>query len=236
MDIFIRLLIAVAVSYVIATLWESAVHRGVLHADRKRRLNWRRRGGVFHLLRKAYFSHHIVHHQLTYRTDFFVQFDQEEARERLDHRLPSTMEERVRKNRYGLTISSWLENGVFILIPSMLCMGVFLLLAPSFVWLGVGIAFMPMLLSRFIHPLLHMSEGECEQDLPRPLRTLSRTTLFRWLQRYHFMHHQDHRCNFNLFPGGDFLLGVGKKVGLVCSQGPWWVRKSDVAKPKSESA
>jgi hypothetical protein len=77
-------------------------------------------------------------------------------------------------------------------------------------WFTIGA--LPMLFlmpfaSQFIHPHLHMSTQRAQETAPPILLPLFKTRYFRFIARHHWMHHRYTHCNFNLLPGGDYLLG-----------------------------
>ncbi len=206
----LNLIIGVIIVYFLTSLWETVVHWKILHADKASRLRWRQVGGIFNLLRKAYFSHHTIHHTKTYRTNYFQQFESRKQKESLDSKLNPHPEFRIKCNRYGLNISGFWENIVFVGVPLLNSVIVLYILSPPFIWVGFIIAVIPMLLSKYLHPLLHDAYASKSTN-SIILKIIVNSNFFKFIQLYHFIHHQYAMCNFNLMPGGDYVLGIARK-------------------------
>lgn len=201
-------ILIVVVAYLITTTWETLIHWKLLHATKRSRLVWRKLGGIGGVFRRAYFAHTIIHHERTFKAGFFTQFGSEDERLKLNQKLPVALRDRIVKNRYGLSISSFLEMATFVAVPVLVNTGVVLLLWDigmlPVVWL---ISIAPALLSRYVHPQLHKAGvGQAGGNLwDRYLEGI---------REYHRMHHEYGLVNFNLLPGGDYVLGVAcKKAG-----------------------
>jgi hypothetical protein len=186
-------------AYAVASVWEAVFHRHVLHASPAARRRWRRWGGAGALLRLAHFFHHGIHHQHTYRRSLLVQFDAPGQQQRLDARLPAAVARRARSDRYGLTVTGPCELLAFTAVPLALTTAVAAVACPSMLGAGVGVSVLPLLLSRYVHPLLHRP--------PQAVGWLGRSRAFRFLQRYHLTHHRLGGRNYNLLPGGDLVMG-----------------------------
>lgn len=196
-------------TYLIASLWETFVHWKLLHCSNKTRLRWKTKGGVYNLLRRGRFSHNVVHHRATYKENYFVQFRSADGKRQLDGKLNSASGGRIIINRYGLTVSSGWEILGFTGVPAALAAIIGMTLNPLLAVIGIGFSFVPFLLSKYIHPLLHVQNAS--QKIPNVL--LVRPIIVQYIsyiQRYHFIHHKRGLCNFNLMPGGDILLGVAR--------------------------
>lgn len=77
-------------------------------------------------------------------------------------------------------------------------------------WTTPPYGLMPLLVSRYIHRLLHFSVNHQAFRGRRLERLISKTQPFRYLQRYHLLHHKNRSINFNLVLGGDWLFVFGK--------------------------
>ena len=64
------------------------------------------------------------------------------------------------------------------------------------------------LLSKVIHPYLHMRHDEAVRRASAPLRWLLASGYMRYVWRHHWLHHRYPRSNFNLLIGGDWIRGV----------------------------
>jgi len=203
----VNLIISVIITYLTTSIWETFVHWKILHASKKSRLQWRRRGGIFNLMRKGYFSHNVIHHRKTYKNNHFIQFESHHKKALLDAKL----QPKFGCHRYGVTVSGFWELFVFTSIPLTLSTITFIALAPKFLPLGIIIAISPLLLSKYLHPLLHENfTSKLEQNTFKAWVT--RSHFFNFIQHYHFIHHKYGLCNFNLLPGGDFLMQAWKST------------------------
>ncbi|MGH1538986.1 MAG: hypothetical protein ACRBHB_01065 [Arenicella sp.] len=129
----------------------------------------------------------------------------------LDSKLLRYPEFRIIGDRYGLSISGLWENTVFIAVPMCIAFVTFSLFSANFMWLGLLIATAPMLLSKYIHPLLH-EEQPLSKTNSKVLRFIIKSNYFSYIQQYHLVHHIYPLSNFNLLPGGDYLYGVTRSL------------------------
>ena len=201
----LNLIISTIIVYMTASVWETLIHWKILHASRRSKLRWKRIGGPFNLMRKGSFSHNMIHHKKTFKKNYFVQFESKNKKKLLDSKLKS----KYGCYSYGVTASGFWEVFVFISIPLFFSAFIFMLLAPAFLPLGLLIAISPMLLSKYIHPILH-DRSAIDADIGKLKFWIVRSRFFNFIQHYHFLHHKYASCNFNLFPGGDLLLGLWK--------------------------
>jgi len=71
--------------YAVATLWEHYLHKQILHAPTKRANRWKESSFSFYrFLYKGYYSHHVVHHKLTFQQHYHLQFNSQKEQEKLD--------------------------------------------------------------------------------------------------------------------------------------------------------
>lgn len=203
-------LLYLAVAYLISSSWESWAHRNLLHASKRSRRAWRTYGEVGKLLRLAYFYHNTIHHRRTFVKSFFVQFDDQSQKRRLDGSLKGTIRERIEANGYGVTISGFWELFTFAAVPMVFISVGFALLSLAWLPVGILIALLPLILTCYLHPLLHLDP---EQHRAGSLVNLiCRTSMFLYIRRYHFVHHKHGLVNFNLLPGADWVFNVGRRV------------------------
>ncbi len=203
-------LLYLVVAYLVSSSWESWAHRNVLHASKRSRRAWRTYGAAGKLLQLAYFYHNTIHHRRTFVKSFFVQFDDQFQKRRLDESLKGSIREQLAANGYGVTISGFWELFTFAAIPMVFISVGFVFLAPAWLPVGIFIALLPLILTRYLHPLLHIDP---EQHRPGSLVSLiCRTPIFLHIQRYHFVHHKYGLVNFNLLPGADWAFNVGRRV------------------------
>ena len=200
-------------AYFAASFWEATFHRTVLHARQRARRSWRKWGAAGSLLRLACFYHHTIHHRSTFLRDQLVQFDSALQQGKLDSRLRGAIGSRVRLDRYGLTVTGPSEFAAFVGPPLLVNSLVALALAPGLLWMGAVISTLPLLLSRYLHPLLHEPIPSARRRAVLP--ALRRGRMFRFVQSYHLLHHAHGTRNFNLLLGADWLLGQSSWPGHV---------------------
>lgn len=204
------MLLCTFLSYMAASGWESLAHWKILHASSRSRMSWRRWGEFGDLLRLAYFYHHVIHHQRTFVNSYFVQFDSHLQQQKLDRLLKSGIRSRLKLNGYGTRITGFLELFTFAAVPMLINSALFAMLAPRGMAFGVMIALLPLLLSRYVHPFLHVEANELLARHQGLSHMFFKSRFFRYLQKYHFLHHQNVMANFNLLLGADFLFRVYK--------------------------
>jgi sterol desaturase/sphingolipid hydroxylase (fatty acid hydroxylase superfamily) len=100
----------------------------------------------------------------------------------------------------NITLDLWL--GLVFALPFCGILLLFSWTAPLFLFLIVTLHHLTW---SKIHAEMHIPSGKWFRDAP----------LFRWLQRFHWIHHQYPNRNFNiLFPFWDFILGTYRKPSL----------------------
>jgi hypothetical protein len=206
-----QIILGVLIGYLLVSVCESYFHRAIGHASPRLRLLWhraRRLGGFF---LRAWYSHHVIHHLRTYRRDHVTQFSCPEEEERLRSGLVASGRGHVVDQSYGVRVGGPGEFLRYVGPTLPVFIAACWLGGP---WLTVGAA-LPLLVmplvSEYVHPYVHMSHERALRDAPRFLRPLMATGYFRFIVRHHWLHHRYLDCNFNLLPGGDFLLGVHRR-------------------------
>ncbi len=203
----IDFLIGVLVGYLIGSMVESLLHEYVSDAPRWLVEFWYRYPRFFRVFISSRFSHHVIHHQRTYRRNHVTQFRSIEEREQLQKQL-------LARGRRGRVILAGnfanrlhAEGGVVFALPLLLtAAGLSLVATPAF---ALGSAFslaLPPLCSYFIHPYLHLPFEEGQKRASRPMARLLRTRYVRAMYRAHFMHHRyGGTSDFNLVLGADYI-------------------------------
>lgn len=213
------------VGYITATVSESLLHRCVGHASVRSRQRSRVIPFLFRFVTTLHFGHTVVHHKKTFRSNHVTQFTDHMEREQLDTELVATGRGVFIRTQYGL-ITDVIGTLYFAAPPLFLCMTTsFLLLSrlsPTFLIAAAVPISWPPLLSRFLHPLLHRPCKVAKVEAGPFVAWLLSTRYGRWARITHYVHHRHPRYNFNLLPGGDFLLG--------CYRAP---RKSELADMKA---
>ena len=187
--------------YFLATLWEHYLHKQVLHASAKRTKRWKESSFSFYrLLYKGYYSHHVVHHKLTFQQHYHLQFNSQKEQEKLDNFLIKKFGETESKQNYGLTINTLYEYAMFIL-PAFFLLPIlaFFLEFYQLVIFTVPLV-LPLLLSKYIHPILH--------DNLENKSWVYNNFYTRKIYETHYIHHLDDSKNFNLLLGGDWVMGT----------------------------
>lgn len=197
---------AIVIAYFITSLWETFIHWRILHATKGSRRIWRKFGVIGSLLRRAYFSHNIIHHNKTFKDNLFIQFKNKKEQLSLDNKLPQNLRIKIQENKYGLTISTFWEMITFTLFPITINTLIFYRYANIITLVIITfISILPALLSRYLHPKLH------QQIQNHTKQNNLFCIYFRYIQDYHLTHHRSAMVNFNLLPGGDYILGVNYK-------------------------
>jgi len=209
MSIIAQIIAGLGIGYLVATLTESSLHRLIKHARTGGRAVWKRYPRLFHPFLRAFYSHHVVHHVLTFRQDFITQFRNKAEKEELDKQLIGAFGELIRREQYGLTLRGY---GILAfnapILPFVPLIG--FALGP---WALLGA--LPGLcayssITIFLHPYLHRRHVDAIREAPPLIRLLLKTSFVKAAARNHYLHHRYLRCNYNLLLGGDYLLGQHK--------------------------
>jgi len=199
--------------YLVISVCESFFNRTIQHARPALRLLYENWGWVGESCTDAWYSHHVVHHFLTFGENHVTQFSNEEEMARLDSHLKARRFGYIIECRYGLILGARLKDYAEYMAPTL----------PIFIslccfcgsWFMIG-ACLPLclwpMLAQFIHPYLHMRYRDVIDRAPFVVRVLAKTAYFRYLARHHWLHHRYTNCNYNLLLGGDYVLGVWRKA------------------------
>lgn len=202
-----RVLLGFAVTYLVATVSESLLHRYIGHANIWTRRFWSRYPRFFGPLLRVHYRHAIVHHGLTFRVDHLTQFANAEAQAEVDRHVAPRGDDLIRRERYGLTIGL---RGLFTynLTVAPIALILYVIAGPWAVWGAMPVLTLAPLSASLVHPFLHCHPEEVATKVPVLVAFLMRTRYYRALVRHHFLHHKYPNCNFNLLLGGDYLLGT----------------------------
>jgi hypothetical protein len=194
----------IVLGYVTGTLIESYFHQRVSDAPAKTVKFWLKFPRLFSPLLRANYSHHIVHHQRTFKSSHVVQFAAESEQTDLNKELTSRGNhgKLIRKANYAMRLGG--TGALAFSIPFMpLCFAAYLLGNVAF---AIGFACassVSPLLNHFVHPYLHMTREEALRKSSIWLRWFIKTNYFDRMTRHHYLHHRRVACNFNLLLGGD---------------------------------
>lgn len=212
----VRAVTGLVLGYLAATLAESFVHQHVQHAGPRFRRLQRRYPRLLGAFARAYYSHHVVHHHLTFRRDYARQFAGPEDQTQTDARIERHWRgylRQIRAERYGLTLGGAWGYAMFVAPVVPAAAAIYLALGA----VAAAAALVPLavaypLASELVHPLLHRRLAEHPPGWAgRAGRWACRRRVVRYVLMHHYVHHRDPRVNFNLLPGGDFLRGVGRR-------------------------
>ncbi|MCP4447456.1 MAG: phage integrase family protein [Myxococcales bacterium] len=200
------LVTGVVTGYVHASFVESWSHDQICHARRSTLDRYGQLPFFGRRLRNSWRSHTAVHHGMTFRPDYTMQFasSDEEARACtyvLQHRLDPG-------NDFGLSVSL---TGFFrFLLPFMVLNTVVVIVAPLLLSIPfVVLSLVSPLFSKFVHPHLHKPYKRACSTAPLLIRLLLRSPMGPTMWTRHFLHHRHPRFSFNLMmPIGDWLRGV----------------------------
>lgn len=202
-------LLGIAIGYVAVSVCESFFHRTIQHAPKSLRLVYGKLGGPGRALLRAWYTHHAIHHRLTFRTSHVRQFSSQDERRKLDSFLVSRGKRHVIAEDYGSRIGPRLADYLLYVAPTV----------PIFAavcWAGGAVftcgALLPFIawpvLAQFVHPYLHMEQAQISAKAPLIINAFAATPYFRALVAHHWLHHRYETCNYNLLLGGDRLLGL----------------------------
>ena len=194
------IMLLIITTYLVATLWEQYFHRDILHASSKIVNRWKRSEFViYNMLYRGYYAHHIVHHKKTFIKSYTEQFSSKEEKDILDRFLIDKFGSSDESQDYGLTINSFNSYFMFML-PLVLLSPILLYLLESYEFVIVFVVMMfPLLLSKYIHPLLHKEIKD---------NWFYNSAYIKLIYKTHYIHHQDDSKNFNLLWGGDWIRGT----------------------------
>jgi hypothetical protein len=208
------ILLGIFLGLLSATVTESLGHKFTGHPGPALRRLYLRHPRLFFPFLRPLYQHLVIHHHKTFTGRFFDQFDS--ARHKLEvdawiaMKFPSDFSALIWREKYNLTL-----RGVTGVLPFAIpfCVGpllIFLTLGPVAFWGSLMTAFIPVWLSKYVHPLIHLPE-----DVARAhpfVRWLMRTGYMRRVFRNHYLHHQHLGTNFNLLLGGDYLVFLHRRA------------------------
>ncbi|RZA09750.1 MAG: hypothetical protein EOP11_00645 [Proteobacteria bacterium] len=193
-----------------ATVTESIGHKYAGHPGPRQRNLYRKFPRLMAPFLKPYYQHLVIHHHRTFKADHFEQFESQLEKEKLDAWIRKKFSPEfaglIWLERYNLTlegISGTLPFALPFLLGPLL---ILFTLGPVAFLASLLTAFIPVWLSKYVHPLVHLPQ-ETEHEHPF-IRWLMRTRYMRHVFRNHYLHHQHLEKNFNLLLGGDYLVGL----------------------------
>jgi len=192
--------------YLFISFAESFIHDHIGHARHWFRQLQLRFPRALHAFRETYRSHSLVHHAWTF-DDHVTRFPNDERKHRVDARLHDAAGQHIIDDDYGTTLT--IRSMILFVAPILPVVLPAIILLPSPMAMGICIPFVIYpLMSKVIHPYLHMRHADALNQAPWALRWILNTRYMRFVWRHHWLHHRYPRSNFNLLIGGDWLRGV----------------------------
>lgn len=215
MVILAQVMAGLVIGYLIVTVCESFFHRTIQHASQDLRRRYGTAGWFGQQILYAWYSHHVVHHFLTFRQDHVTQFSTAEEKNNLDAILERKNQHDIMACKYGVILGDEAINYLKYVTPTALILAPVCYLGGAWFTAGALIPFVIWpLLAQFIHPYLHRPYDEVLSGAPPIVRWIARTSYFRRLARHHWLHHRYTHCNYNLLLGGDHVLGVHRRATI----------------------
>lgn len=207
----VHFIFGVCIGYLFVSVAESWLHRHLLHANAKLRKLSKNIYPLGAIISQAYYSHHIVHHGLTFKDNHVTQFRSEADLEKVDRSLNKEYADIVRAESYSVTIRiRGILRYIAPLLPFYL---LFYFLFPLDIALGITVPLLAYPLAALvIHPLLHMPITKIKQETHPLIYSLFQTWYIKKAVVNHFLHHKYHNCNYNVLLGGDIILGFNRRA------------------------
>lgn len=207
------LILGVILGLLFGTMFESVGHKFFGHPSPWQLRLYFRYPKLFDPLLRCYYHHFVIHHELTFQTHPFLQFESEDAKRRVDDWIkasfPEDFSSLVFRERYNLTLVG-IQGTLPFALPFTAGP---LIIGSLFGWqaaLGSLLtSFTPVLMSKFIHPLVH--EPRNVSTAGPIARTIARSRYMHRIVANHYLHHVHLDFNFNLLLGGDHLVGLYRK-------------------------
>lgn len=203
---FREVLFGLFMSYFSVSITESLSHGKLLHASNRRVRSWSKLGVIGAYIRASWYSHHVVHHFRTFRTNYVTMFSSSAEEKDLKNSLIETGKEQVVLNSYGLRV-----GGTYRKIQYLYTHIIQLVLICYFCgnWPALGVLIVVVFyvwLAECIHPYIHLPYSDALRLTNGPMKLFVRSSYFKYLASHHFIHHKYIDCNFNLVLGGDYFL------------------------------
>lgn len=208
------------IGYTTSTLVEHVLHRALGHPARGLRVFLENAGPWARVLRETTFSHLRMHHAKTFKS-FTEQFGSEAERDELfreleaDPNVTPAQIESLKKTKLGLTLDI-VGQASIVAITAPVLWGLSRIIhadVPTTIALFSPLT-VQILSPVYLHTVIHLKRAKLMTESPAFVRWLACTRIVEAIVRSHFMHHKGGGRNFNLLPGGDFLLGQYQRPNL----------------------
>jgi hypothetical protein len=212
--LMLDIIIGLFVGWIIVSLSESFYHRFSGHASRKTRSIAPHLGFLGKIILDRWYSHYIIHHCMTFKTSHILQFSSVEEKKACSEKLRKKNKDHIVEQNFGLRVGSPMEH-IFYILPTLPYIIIACYFGGALFSIGaiLPLTIMP-LMSEFIHPLLHLAHNDAMESTHPIIKPFVKTKYFKYIVRYHWLHHKYPQYNFNLMLGGDWLMGVYKKASF----------------------
>lgn len=211
-EFFAAFLIAAPLSYLAATFFESLFHDQILDVSAARARFYFRIRKYLPGFWNIHVAHGVLHHHRTFVTSFGIQFAGPDERERLLCKLrrsyPTETVKDFERASFGNTFTA--KGVVFYTIPVYVPPLLAATVLPLHMVMGVALAscmtsFPFFVLSKWIHPYLHMPFEEALLKAPVWVRAVITSPYGVAIRISHWVHHAEPRYNMNLQYGADLI-------------------------------
>ncbi len=205
-----QIILGIVLGYILFSITESVVHKYILHAKWRTRKSWRKLGYVGFYVYNSWYSHHIVHHCRTFKTNYVTMFDSEQQEKELGKFLTMKGKAQVVLGNYGLRIGNFYER-IRYLYPHFPWIIVVCYFGGSWIAMGILVPlFIYIWIAEYVHPFLHLAYSKAIDTASPLMRRVIKTRYFSCLAQHHYLHHKYINCNYNLLLGADWFLGCHK--------------------------
>lgn len=210
----IEVLIGILLGLLSGTVTESVGHKFFGHPSAWQLKLYFKYPRLFAPVLRAYYHHGVIHHEKTYQKDILTQFESADEKQKIDTWIESKFDrdfaELIWAERYNLTLKGVQGTLPFALPFTFGPLLIGALFGPVAFLASLIPAYLPVALSKFLHPLVHAPEDLI--DSPAVLRALAKTPYMKAMLKNHYLHHLHPEANFNLMLGGDYIVGVHRKA------------------------
>ncbi|SFE21309.1 hypothetical protein [Nitrosomonas sp. Nm166] len=202
-----QVLLGIILGYVFFSIFESIAHKYLLHAKRRTRIYWHKLGYLGKYINNSWFSHHVVHHHKTFRTNHVTLFDSKQQEKELNQLLIENNKREIIHSSYGLRIGNIYEK-IRYLYPHFLWLLIVCYAGGGYFTLGILVPlFFYIWIAEYVHPYIHLPYRKAIDIASPIMRLVIKTKYFKYLARHHYLHHKYLNCNFSLMLGADWFLG-----------------------------
>lgn len=202
-----QIILGIVLGYILFSITESIIHRYILHANERRREAWSKLGYLGVYINNSWYSHYVVHHCKTFKTDHVTMFDSKQQERELSDFLTKNGKEQVVLNSCGLRVGGFYER-IQYLYPHLLWLFAICYFGGGWFALGVLVPlFFYVWAAEYVHPYIHLPYNKAISTASPLMRLVIKNKYFKYLARHHYLHHKYINCNFNLMLGGDWFCG-----------------------------